>query len=77
MRTPVRLPDGIPISGGWIESSSISHSTGHRTYEALAELGGVGGLFDCEPLGLAGEDLAEVGDVAYSGRWLWCCAWSG
>jgi len=31
MRTPVRLPDGFPISGGWIISSSTSPSTGHRT----------------------------------------------
>ena len=35
--------------------------------ESLAEFGSVGGLQDGESLGLAGEDLAEVGDVAVDG----------
>jgi hypothetical protein len=30
MRTPVRLPDGFPISGGWIVSSWLSPSIGRR-----------------------------------------------
>ena len=37
--------------------------------ESLAEFGGSGGFLDGESFGFAGEDLAEIGDVAVNGLW--------